>query len=212
MEINIVLNRITKFLKYTYIALIVVIFATPADCADGAYVFAAVPLALAALFIFRGSCAKSQHDKKSVTISLVLTALFLFQLSCSQIFVNLKIENAAVGLLFRSIFMVLLISAVYIAISTMIGYFMTGKSFVDDSDKELRKVPFIKLYYLSLPIAVVVAAYVAASYPSYTYPDIYGVWQWVTNNEWYEWHTIGFLLFVKIFSLGGIILTGLAFL
>ena len=194
--------KVAAVLKYAFIALIAVIFMTPADWSDGAYVFAAVPLAAASLFIFTGMFQKVKFEKGRAIISAAFAALFLSQLSCTQIFVNLKFENAVVGILFRAVFMVLLVPAVYITVSTILDLFMK-----DDDRAELNdvqtKIPFIKLYYQTLPIAAVVAAYVAASYPSYTYPDIYGVWQWVTENGWYEWHTIGLLLFVKIFSLGG---------
>ncbi len=195
--------KISAALKYAFVALIIVIFITPADWSDGAYVFAAVPLALASLFIFTGMFKGMKYDKKSEIISAALTVLFLLQLSCTQIFVNLKFENAIAGILFRIVFMLMLIPAVYIMIITILEYFMVEKNNSVVLNEKPGRIPFIRLYYITLPIAAVVIAYVAASYPSYTYPDIYGVWQWVVNHEWYEWHTIGFMLFVKIFSLGG---------
>ncbi len=199
---NNITTKATAILKYAFIALIAVIFMTPAAWSDGAYVFAAALLAAASLFIFTGMFQKVKFEKGRAIISAALTVLFLLQLSCTQIFVNLKFENAAVGILFRIAFMVLLVPAVYIMVSTILDLFMKDDDRAERND-EPAKIPFIKLYYTALPIAAVVAAYVAASYPSYTYPDIYGVWQWVTGNTWDEWHTIGLLLFVKIFSLGG---------
>ncbi len=195
---------ISTILKYTFIAWIVVIFITPEQFKSGAYAFSAVIFAAASFILFKGlyKTPADLKNKKFVAFSAALTALLLIQLSCTQLFAGFDRGNMLIQLLLQPLFIIFLAAASYITVSVCFGYAVSEKDNTPDSEA-LKKIPFIKLNYLTLPIAAVTAAFVIASYPSYNYSDIIAVWNQVTANSFSEWHTVAFPIFCRIFSFGG---------
>lgn len=57
---------------------------------------------------------------------------------------------------------------------------------------------------ISGPFAVLAAisfAFILAAYPGLSEPDGWGIWDWAHKGVYDEWHTIGYLFFVKVCSL-----------
>ncbi len=51
-----------------------------------------------------------------------------------------------------------------------------------------------------LVLAVVSFVFILAAYPGLSEPDGWGIWDWAHTGVYDEWHTIGYLLFVKVCS------------
>lgn len=187
-------------LKYIFIAFVFIIIGTPEQYSNGAYIFAAVPFAIAAGFLSFKVYNSHSSNKKVLLISSILTALFLAQLSVFEIFKNFHFSNPAIGFLFRFLFIVLLAIAVYIVICSTLEHAMKTKSI---EKTKLKMIPLFEIYIITLPVAIVALIYLEGSYPSYAYPDIITVWNEITNSIWNAWHTVGFQLYVRLLSIDG---------
>lgn len=67
--------------------------------------------------------------------------------------------------------------------------------------KPLQKCPWLRLYPAVLPLALTGLCCVYAASPSLFIGDAPSVWYGVRDSLWSEWHTAGYMLFVKLCTL-----------
>ena len=197
---NVEKHVICKILKYIFIAWIIIILSTPEQYAARAYMFAMIPFAAASAMIFNGAYEKCKFDKNLSLISVVLTILFLLQLTVFEIYAKFTSDNAFIKVIFCIVFTAFLAIALYILLYTVLSY-ATGEKNIQE--QKLKKIKYIGLYYITIPIVCVSVAYLLGSYTivEKLNADPAGVWSASAESNWDEWHTIGYLLFTRIFSM-----------
>ncbi len=68
-------------------------------------------------------------------------------------------------------------------------------------DKSLTKIKWLRLYPAILPLALICICLIYASTPSLFIGDAPSVWYGVRDSLWSQWHTAGYMLFVKLCTL-----------
>lgn len=207
------LPAISAVLKWVFIGFLGAVLVTPTKIVSGAYAFGGAVFCAAALLLFTGTAGwlRGKLNGAFLLSSLGLTALFLLQLSASELFSGFELLSAKLGdaskilklvALYKPAFLVFLALAAYIVIGSALNLALSGARCAREDEAEPRRLPLFGIYCIALPVVIVTALYVLASYPSYDYPDIKNVLLGIETNAWSEWHTTAFMLFCKIFSLG----------
>lgn len=143
-------------------------------------------------------------NKKQLIWMPFFSVLFLLMLSWHRMFSN-PLWEVYLGLglvrrLFVYVFLFILVPmGVVISMCEILDkltWHFNVKSRVSASDINSCSyiIPFIVLTVISF-------AFILAAYPGLSEPDGWGLWNWVHNGVYDEWHTIGYLLFVKLCSL-----------
>lgn len=169
----------------------------------GAFDVSIIPLILASFFVLREDF-EFFNSKKMTLWSCFLTGLFLLMLSIEQVArVLVRMNHEPIHMVFKIIYLPVLLIAVYISVSGILQYAMAEKSkaiIVSSADAEetdeLKK--FMGLYRPTWLIAAVVAFIVLAYYPGEFNVDADICLRWVLDGVWNDWHTVSFLMFIKL--------------
>ena len=163
---------------------------------DVYYLMAGI-LTAGGLALFTGKPFRAFRSGKVLSTNILCGILSLLCLATQTVF---SMPEAALWDTLKSnawamIYVVLLIVFAFVGIDCLLLSALTCVRREEDG-KELvrtRRVCFAL-------IAVVSVMFLCSSYPGWDYPDIQTAWIQAAYGEWDEWHTIGFLYFVKLCS------------
>jgi hypothetical protein len=184
----------------SFFLFIIMILLTPVGEMTEAYILSVLVFAAGTVVLIW--CPPQFQAPRSI-ISFLLSALLLLQLSVSQVFQNFQEVTVSrrFGIcVYKFLFLCMLSLSAWIALDRFL-LFLLNRSFSEE--RGLKQIPFFRLNVLTVPVALMTIFLVAASYPHYNYSDMNNVWNLVVSGTWDEWHTVGYELFVKIFSFNG---------
>ena len=172
----------------------------------GAFDVSIIPLVLSSFVITRRDFLFFKQ-KRDFLWNLFLTVLFVCMLSIEQVIrVLVRMDNEPIHLIFKIIYIPVLFLAVYISINGILQYATAERGKVDivpNGDdgvalKENALKKFMGLYRPTWLIAMMVVFIVLAYYPGEFNADANACFQQVMNGVWDDWHTVSFLMFMKV--------------
>ena len=131
----------------------------------------------------------------------VLSVYFLIALSWHRMFENplwqVYLELGIARKLFVYFFLLLIIPVgIIVSMCEILDFaieFLTSAQSITGNGRGKIVGPFAALAVISFVI-------ILAAYPGLSEPDGWGIWDWAHTGVYDEWHTIGYLLFVKVCS------------
>ncbi len=197
---NTALALAEKLLGLALIAFVFLVFWTPLARSSNGYIFSVVPLGAAAALLLSGAFRRCAWDKKLVILSALMAVLFVLQLSITDVWIAFSGSKNPLRLPYLAAYTGLLAVAVFVIVYWTLSFALRQGQAASEED-ELKKLPFIRLYYVSLPVVFLTVFYLIAGCPPFIWDDYRGLWAAAASNAWSEWHTIGYFLFFKLTSL-----------
>lgn len=189
---------------YTIIAFMAAILPQKYYC-DALVVMIAVFLT-AVIVISKGNGI--QHNLRNVNILAVsfLSALFFLMTSYTQICRQLYLPlihvlggNTGLSLFAEIVLGAIFFSAVFVIIKAVFPHFKDNPAFVPDETFDGSARSMISVTCKSmLPAAVMALIFVIGGYDGFSFPDTLTVHNQVVLKLYSDWHTISYLLFVKL--------------
>ncbi len=173
-----------------------VTFQLPRAQLTDVYYLMAVTLMAGSVFSFQ---KKIREEKPLLVYVLcaVLSFLYLGILTVFSLGESPLAQSAGSGqnwlwTVYEVFFITLTFSAAFIILFSVQNLQLSGK---EDKEKMVRsrRIAFAVIVLVSL-------AFLLGSYPGLRYPDITNAWEMAVYEDWDEWHTMGFILFIRLFS------------
>ena len=133
-------------------------------------------------------------------VSIILTMLFLGMLSLKELWGIRQAFNSRAA--FVGYILSLFLVSFYL-IDGLLARYVADKYFTDkkaekQADRLYITIGSVRIYRLLWIFLLAVVCVLAANYPWRPSPDAELVYRYVINQEWNDWHPIGYLLFVRI--------------
>ena len=209
-------NRIAAIWMLAALTLMLV---APTSLVNDAVQLAVLPMgALALMALFDPSFCLHRlflgPQRKERLLALLFTALYFLLLSVPNLFQCPLFSEKGLSTIWWRYRLVRLIYLVWNWTGFLLGYLLAVYACIhrafsaalmprDPADKPLTigpKLRWIGLYPESLAFALVLGCIAFSSAPSLFIGDAPTVWYGVRDSLWDEWHTAGYMLFVKLLS------------
>lgn len=193
------------FLFVFFIAVMIV----PAAYRSNGIVFAGVPALVGVIsLMFKKFSFSKKGDKFCVISSAILSVLFLAMLSITSVYANSLvplgkaiakkgIANSSIdSIILLVVFCAGILLSVYITCMTLFNL-----SFVSNNDKSNSSIFFgkkVRINKYLLPIFVITLICALGGLLGYEYPDTFEIYKDVIANEYNDWHTVNYEMFMKL--------------
>lgn len=176
--------------------------------------FSLLPILIAATILLRSdnfsliNIFKKSSYKQSI-FSLILATIFIIMLNPVAIFKSgifknrliISIYGQTVSYIISTCYRILLIPVVFFsAFICIYSAFQFKINDVNTSKSEKIHLKF-KFYPQTIVISMVSFVFMISSFPVLSFSDATGCWNLAISNTWDDWHTVGFIFFIKLCSL-----------
>ena len=185
---------IKSIFKFIFLFISILIAFMPAESISSAYYFVLVSFVISSFILNK---YKFNKDKKVNIISIILSIYFLISLSyrsilSSELCVGSNIYNKVT--IFYILLPLLIMISSYINISYLINNRRVITNFFNnDISINMKKIA------LSIIIGLSILSFLG-NIALNSYPDINGVLRWLDVGYWSHWHTIGYEIYMWIFT------------
>ena len=177
-----------------------IILWTSSDKINDAFYFLAAVLVAGSILLWEHGMPKLEIKKEQIAFSCLLSLYFLLFLSCHSIDTR-AILNSLPGKLQAEwlswSLKGVLAAAGFISVFSIVSILFSCEIKPDVAQNNIH---ITKKRALAIFVFVSVI-FVLSNHNGWSYPDYMRVWNDVHAERWNEWHTIGYLLFVKVASM-----------
>ena len=177
-----------------------IILWTSSDAINDAFYFLSAVLVAGSILLWECGIPRIEKGKMQFFFSCLLSLYFLFFLSFYSIDTRAILNSISGKLQIEWLSWILkgiLAAAGFISVYTIVSILFSCEIKADETQYNIhltKKRAFSIIVFVSV-------LFVLSSYNGWSYPDYLRVWNDVHAERWNEWHTIGYLLFVKVASM-----------
>lgn len=160
--------------------------------------FCVIPLVAAILFISYNKI-RLFEDRRIVIFSILLSILFMIMVSTEQIIrLMLQMDNDLVCIMLKSLFFPIVYCSTYISINCILQSFLYNHK----NNVEMEDTDSIFYNHPMWLIAVVTIFFSLAYFPGEIGNDLVSILDDIEHGVWNDWHTIAFMMLVKLCCFG----------
>ena len=162
-----------------------------------AVTFSIVPIALCAVILLFCRDYSCFPDKKNIKYDIVFAVLFILMLSLEEI---LKAMRSMDGELFNTVFKLIYFPVLIYSLMIDIDYALFASRTVSmgEDGPASGSGKFLGIYYPVWMYIAVSFVFLIAYYPGVMHTDFEKEWMWGYETKWSDWHTVGYLMFIKL--------------
>ncbi len=174
-----------------------------------AITFSIVPVLISSAVLLFTKDFRPFSNRKNIFFDIAFSCLFILMLSAEEVLKTMRSMDAE---LFNGIFKVIFFPVLIISLMIDIDFALyrfcdrptLGRRSADESDLKDQPVAsagegkFLGIYYPVWVYIAVTFAILIAYYPGVMHTDFEKNWLWGYQTEWNDWHTVGYLIFIKL--------------
>ncbi len=162
-----------------------------------AVTFSIVPVALCSAILLFDTSYVLFSDRKNIKYDVVFSALFLLMLSCEDVLKTMRRMDAEP---FNTVFKLVYFPVLIICLIIDIDYalYRACKEHPVKEGSVAANGKFLGIYYPVWVYIAVTFVFLTAYYPGVMHTDFEKEWMWGYDTNWNDWHTVGYLFFVKL--------------
>lgn len=162
-----------------------------------AVTFSIVPIALCAIILLFCKDYSLFPDKKNIKYDIVFTVLFILMLSLEEV---LKVMRSMDGEFFNAVFKLIYFPVLIYCLMIDIDYvlYVSHTVSTDDYVSLPGSGKFLGIYHPVWMYIAVSFLFLIAYYPGVMHTDFEKEWMWGYDTKWSDWHTVGYLMFIKL--------------